>query len=160
MVITSAVPEQTEALVALAVSTGLFTDEEADVLLRTTLSDLHAGKLGAGHQAAVALNADNVPLGWVYFGPHDKADGVWELWWIGVAAKQHRKGTGSALMLHVENSVRKAGGRLLIVETSSTPQLVGTRQFYVLRGYRECGTIPDYYGEGDGKVTFVRNVTH
>jgi hypothetical protein len=25
--------------------------------------------------------------------------------------------------------------------------------------YTECGYVPDFYDEGDGKVTFVRNVT-
>jgi ribosomal protein S18 acetylase RimI-like enzyme len=47
---------------------------------------------------------------------------------------------------------------LLIIETSATPPLEPARRLYLRRGYRECGTIPDFYGEGDDKVIFAKRV--
>ncbi len=48
-----AAPDDTPALVSLAVSTGLFQADEADLLLRATLDEIHAGRLGPDHLAWV-----------------------------------------------------------------------------------------------------------
>ena len=154
-----AISEETSKLVSIAVSTGLFTQEDADVLLRQTLDDLHAGRLGDGHFAHVWVDDNNRPCGWVYFSENRKSNGAWDLWWIGVDPGQQGRGVGKQLLAFVEAHVRQAGGRLLIIETSSLPPLAHTREFYKLRGYIECGCVPDFYTDGDGKITFARNVT-
>lgn len=154
-----AAPEETPALVALAVATGLFRPEDADLLLRQTLDDLHAQRLGDGHFAYVWQDdIGGTPAGWVYFSANPKSNGVWDLWWIGVTPERHGQGIGQELLWFVENSVREAGGRLLLIETSSTPALEKTRRFYRNQGYVECGCIPDFYDDGDGKITFARHV--
>ncbi len=153
-----ALPDETSTLVTIAVETGLFTQEDADLLLRQTLGDLHAGRLGENHLAYVWAPVAERPQGWVYFSENSKSNGVWDLWWIGVAPGQHGRGIGKALLQFVEEHVRRAAGRLLIIETSSLPALARTREFYKLRGYTHCGCVPDFYSEGDGKITFVRNV--
>ena len=117
-----ATPHETPALVALGASTGLFTPQEADALLRQVLDDLHAGRLGEDHQAHVWTDdATAQPAGWVYFSRDPHADGVWELWWIGVAPTRQGTGVGAELMRFVEARVRAAGGRVLMLATSSLP---------------------------------------
>jgi ribosomal protein S18 acetylase RimI-like enzyme len=83
----------------------------------------------------------------------------WQLWWIGVSPERQGRGIGDQLLRFVEGRVREAGGKLLLIETSSTPALEPTRQFYAKRGYAECGTIPDFYGDGDGKVIYMKRVS-
>ncbi|HEU4405874.1 MAG TPA: GNAT family N-acetyltransferase [Polyangiaceae bacterium] len=152
-------PADTPALVSLGVSTGLFRPDEADLLLRSVLDDLHAGRLGEGHLAYVwAEGPAEPPAGWVYFSPEAKADGVWELWWIGVAPTRQGRGVGDELLRFVEGRVGEAGGRILLISTSSLPLLERTRRFYAKRGYAECGRIPDFYADGDGKVIFAKRV--
>ncbi len=158
--IRNAGPTETPELVSIAVATGLFTQEDADLLLRQTLDDLHAGRLGDGHFARVWTDDAERPGGWVYSSENLKSNGVWDLWWIGVTPGQQGRGAGTALLQFVEDQVRSAGGRLLLIETSSLPPLARTREFYKLRGYTECGCVPDFYGDGDGKITFVRNVAN
>ena len=158
--IRSALPDETDELVAIAVATGLFTQDDADLLLRATLDDLHAGRLDAGHFAQVWTDEAGRPGGWVYFSENRKSNGVWDLWWIGVAPRLHGRGAGKELLQFVEERVRSGGGRLLIIETSSLPALARTREFYKRQGYMECGCVPDFYGEGDGKITFARNVAN
>lgn len=58
----------------------------------------------------------------------------------------------------VQERVLAEGGRLLVIETSATPALAATRAFDARRGYRACGSVPDFYGPGDGKVTFARTL--
>lgn len=148
---------ETPALVALGEATGIFGPQEPEALLGGVLDALHAGTLGEAHQAHVwADGPDKPPAGWVYFGPTPNAVGVWDLWWIGVDPDRQGQGIGSELLRFVEERVREAGGRLLLIETSSQPALDPTRHFYARRGYAECGRIPHFYGEGDAKIIYAK----
>ncbi len=154
--IRAAMPAETSTLVALGVATGLFTDDEADLLLRGVLDDLHGGHLGVDHHAVVWSEEDGAPpAGWAYFALSEKADRVWDLWWIGVDPARHGKGGGDALMDAVEREVRARGGRLLIIETSALPPTARARRFYERRGYAACGRVPDFYADGDDKVIYA-----
>lgn len=151
-------PDETDALVALGDATGIFGPGETELLLRGTLDALHGGELGADHQVRVwADPADGAPVGWVYFGPQeDAADPAWELFWIGVAPARHGQGIGLALLRFVEAEVARAGGLVLVIETSSLPPLARARRFYGELGYVVRGRAPDHYGEGADKLTFVK----
>jgi GNAT superfamily N-acetyltransferase len=149
------VPADTPALLALAEATGIFRPGEVDGLLGGVLEELHAGRLGDGH---TAWAWGDPPAGWVYFSPVANADGVWNLWWIGVDPGRQKGGVGGAMLAAVEGHVRAAGGRLLLIETSATPAFDPVRRFYAARGYADCGTIPDFYGPGDGKVTYSKRL--
>jgi hypothetical protein len=50
----------------------------------------------------------------------------------------------------------RSGGRLLLIETSALPAFDSVRRFYAKRGYAEGGCIPDYYADGDGKVSYYK----
>jgi ribosomal protein S18 acetylase RimI-like enzyme len=146
-----------DALLALAVRTGLFTPEEAEGLLGGVLDGLAFGSLPQGHQsAACRLRAGGTVIGWTYFAPDQHADGVWNLWWIGVDPDHHGAGAGLLLLRHAEKIVSSKAGRLLVIETSDAPALARARRFYEAQGYRECGRIPDFYAEGESKVIFAR----
>jgi ribosomal protein S18 acetylase RimI-like enzyme len=154
--IRSAVPAETSTLVALGVATGLFTEDEAELLLRGVLDDLHGGRLGVDHHAVVWCDEEgSQPAGWAYFALHEKADRVWDLWWIGVDPARHGQGGGDALMDAVEREVRARGGRLLIIETSALPPTARARRFYERRGFSSCGRVPDFYGDGDDKMIYA-----
>ena len=155
----TASPTESAALVSLAESTGIFAPDEAEALLGGVLEELHAGRLGDGHQAHVWASSDSSPAkGWVYFAPTEYADGVWDLWWIGVAADSQRQGIGDQLLKFVEQKVQSAGGRLLLIETSSLEAFDSVRQFYLKRGYAECGRVPDFYGVGEAKVIYFKSI--
>ena len=151
-------PADTAALVHLADATGIFRPGEAEGLLGGVLAALHAGGLGDGHTAWVWGDASAEPAGWAYFAPVDNADGVWNLWWIGVAPTRQGRGLGSEMLQAVETHVRAAGGRVLLIETSALPAFDPVRRFYANRGYAEGGRIPDFYADGDGKVTYYKRV--
>jgi len=154
-----AAPADSPSLVALAASTWIFRPDEAEALLGEVLDDLHAGRLGEGHRAQIwADGPDGSPAGWVYFAPTDKAQGVWDLWWIGVAPARQGQGIGGELLRSVEAEVLKAGGRLLLIETSSLPAFDPTRRFYAGRGYAECGRVPDFYADGEAKVIYAKRL--
>lgn len=153
-------PTDTPALLDLACATGLFQPADAQALLGGVLDALHAGQLGAGHAALLWAPHDEAPAGgWVYFAPDAHADGVWNLWWIGVRPEHHGHGGGAALLDAVEAAVTEQGARVLIIETSALPPLARARRFYAQRGYTECGRVPHFYGVGDDKIIFARTLS-
>lgn len=152
----SVTPADKPALLALAAATGVFEPHEAETLLGKVLDDLYAGRLGPGHSAYVWIDKPlDDPSGWVYFSPDAHSNRAWQLWWIGVAPNRQQQGIGSKLIQFVEKWVQGAGGRLLLVGTSS---LLRTRIFYTKQGYAECGCIPDFYADGNGKLIFAKSL--
>ena len=150
-------PQDREALLEIAVRTGLFTPEEAEGLLGGVLDELASDSLPPGHQAAACrLRASGPLIGWTYFAPDQHAEGVWNLWWIGVDPEGQGLGAGLHLLRHAEKVVASKGGRVLVIETSDAPPLARARRFYEALGYRECGRIPDFYSDGESKVIFAR----
>jgi ribosomal protein S18 acetylase RimI-like enzyme len=69
-----------------------------------------------------------------------------------------RRGIGHALLARVEAEVQARGGRLLLVETSSTPAYTSARQLYETSGYRCEAIIHDFYAPGDDLVIFSKNL--
>lgn len=150
-----------DALVTLGRNTGLFTAEEADALLRSSLrSVFEAGGEGTPQCAArVVGSGDDTPLGWTYLAADAMGGpGVWELYWIGVDVNFQGKGVGSELLRDAEDTARSAGARMLLISTSSTDATAAARDFYARRGYAQVGRIPEYYGPGDDKVIFWRSL--
>lgn len=147
------------ALLNIALQTGLFAPNEAEALLGSTLDGLADGSLPDTHRAVVCRRAPTgEALGWSYFAPDAYAEGVWNIWWIGVAPDHHGSGAAQALLSHIEKAIAQSGGRIIVIETSDQQPLARARQFYVKFGYSECGRVPDFYGNGDAKVIFARSI--
>ncbi len=150
-------PADRSSLLAVAVQTGLFSADDAEALLGRVLDDLAAGALPDGHTALVCRHQPNTAvLGWTYFAPDQYADGVWNVWWLGVSPESQGVGVGRSLLHAAESWAHAEGARIIVVETSSQAPQARARQFYAKAGYAECGCVPDFYGEGDHKVIFSR----
>ena len=77
-------------------------------------------------------------------------DRTWELWWIVVDKLQQGRGIGKEMLEWVEADVTKQSGRLLLIETSSTPAYVPTRHFYLNAGYTITAEVTPYDGNSYG----------
>jgi ribosomal protein S18 acetylase RimI-like enzyme len=90
--------------------------------------------------------------GYICYGPTPCTEGTWDIYWEAVKRGKRGTGIGAALIRAAEAAVRKARGRLIVIETSSTPAYGNTRLFYRSRGYEEIARIPDFYAPGDAKI--------
>jgi ribosomal protein S18 acetylase RimI-like enzyme len=151
-----ATPADTPALVEIARGTGVFKPIEL-VALREVLDDYHATNAAAGHRAVVVEGegeGEGRAVAFAYYAPAAMTDRTWYVYWIAVEKARQAVGIGGALMRHVEREVREAGGRLLLIETSSTPHYGPTRRFYLGQGYERAAALADYYADGDDMVVF------
>ncbi len=149
-------PTDTDCLVALTEQTGVFKPHEL-VALREVLDEYHAGNAGLGHRA-FAWVAEGRIQGYVYYAPTPMTDRSWHLYWIAVDRTEQGRGLGGRLLAFVEADVKGHDGRLLIIETSSTPLYQLTRRFYRKHGYTPVATVPDFYADGDDLVVFTKRL--
>lgn len=95
-------------------------------------------------------------LGYACFGPTPLTKGTFDLYWIAVDPAAQGQGIGRALLGRVEAEVLARGGRLLLIETSSTPEYVPAHRLYESSGYRCEAVIHDFYAPGDNLLIFSR----
>jgi ribosomal protein S18 acetylase RimI-like enzyme len=149
-------PDDTDTLVELTAGTGFFKPHELETL-REVLDDYHAENRELGHRGFAWEEAGRL-LGYVYHAPAPMTDRSWYLYWIAVAKDSQARGLGGRLLTFVERDIRDQNGRLLLIETSTTPYYEPTRRFYLKYGYTLAAQIPDYYADGDGMAVFWKKL--
>jgi ribosomal protein S18 acetylase RimI-like enzyme len=97
-------------------------------------------------------------LGYACFGPHPLTQSTFDLYWIAVDPTVQGRGIGHALLTRVEAEVQARGGRLLVVETSSTPDYAPARRLYETCGYQCQAVIHDFYAPDDDLLIFVKRL--
>jgi ribosomal protein S18 acetylase RimI-like enzyme len=150
------IPADTPALVALARETGVFKPLEIEAL-QEVLDDYHTDNQAHGHRS-VTYESHGQVIGFAYYAPTEMTDRGWHLWWIAVSKHTQARGVGGKLLHHVEEAIRQANGRQLLIETSSLPHYDLTRRFYLKHGYQGACVQPDYYADGDDMVVFRKRL--
>lgn len=112
---------------------------------------------GSGYIIMVAEEGGDI-AGYICYGPTPCTDGTWDIYWEAVAREKRGRGIGSALAAAAVAAIRKARGRMIIIETSSTPLYESTRRFHLGQGYEIVGRIPDFYAPGDDKLIMQKRL--
>ncbi len=148
-----------ERIKEIAVAAEMFSTEEAE-FFDEMLNGALDGSL-EGHEWLVVEASDGPVVGAAQFAPEPFADRMWNLYFIAVDPAFQGSGIGRAVMGHVEGHLTARGEehvRTLVVETSSTDQYARTRSFYAGIGYDEEARIREFYGPGDHKVVFWKQL--
>ena len=111
----------------------------------------------SGYHVLVA-EVDRLVVGYICYGPAPLTEGTWDIYWVAVARHGQNRGIGSALIAFAEDEIKKAQGRLAIIETSSKPEYEKTRRFHNRQGYEVIGRIPDFYAPGDDKLIMQKRL--
>lgn len=138
------------ALISLAEATGLFEPTQLK-----ELSTLLANHFDGDKTRAFWITDDEQgPVGVAYCEPERMTDQTWNLQLIAIHPDRQGQGRGTALLRHVEQTLVARDGRMLIVDTSGSPDFEGVHKFYANCGYQAEGRIRDFYATGYDKVTF------
>jgi ribosomal protein S18 acetylase RimI-like enzyme len=133
---------------------------EANAMFPADLLDGMTAAYFAGDSAAhrwIVAEAARLE-GVAYCVPEPLTEGTWNVLLICVDPEAHGQGIGTALMRRIEDMLRAEAARVLLVETSGTPEFERTRTFYDLLGYEREARIRDYYSAGDDKVVFRKSL--
>jgi ribosomal protein S18 acetylase RimI-like enzyme len=104
--------------------------------------------VNSGYHTLV-IEEDSRVAGYVSYGKNPMTQTTWDIYWIAVDRGSQGRGFGRELLTTAEKNIQTNGGKLIIIETSSTPLYERTNRFYHLMGYKLDCRIADYYAPGD-----------
>ena len=108
--------------------------------------------------SVISPEADSTVEGYICYGPTPLTEATWDVYWMAVARDRQGQGIGSALLKSAEKEISEHQGRLVMIETSSTPLYERTRRFHVGEGYEAICRIPDFYAPGDDKLIMQKRL--
>jgi ribosomal protein S18 acetylase RimI-like enzyme len=145
-----------ERIHEILVGVARFTEEEVRCAMELVDQALQHPERG---EYLVHVLEDHAGVeGYVCFGATPMTEGVFDLYWIAVDPRRQGQGFGQLLLRFVENEVRRARGRMLLIETSSKESYGPTLRFYQRSGYDEISRIKDFYRIEDDKVVFCKKL--
>jgi ribosomal protein S18 acetylase RimI-like enzyme len=148
-------PEDREAIRSLIEGTGAFRRHEVDVAME--LVEIALTKPGQDdYHPYVLAEEDGTVVAYACFGKNDMTAATFDLYWLATRADRMGKGYGRRMVTFVEEEIRRRGGRLLAIETSSKESYLGTQTFYEKIGCTLAARLPDYYDEGDDKLIYLK----
>jgi len=148
------IPRDAEDMRGLVGRTGFFSDEEIQVAIELVMERLTRGPESGYH--FVMVEEEGRLAGYVCYGPIPCTASSFDLYWIVVDPQLQGRGLGKVLLHKAEQLIREMGGDRVYVETSSRAQYESTRIFYERCGYSKASVLDDFYGPGDGKVTYLK----
>lgn len=147
--------EDRPAIEALLEAAPNFTTEEVATALEVIDDTL---KGDPDYTVLVVENESHEVAGYECHGPTPLTIGTFDLYWIAVDPRAQKRGYGRVLLRAAEDDVKKRGGRLLLIETSSQESYDATIRFYKRAGYRLEARIAEFYKPGDDKLVFAKNL--
>jgi len=144
------------AILRIAEREPLFSPQESATVAELLTDYLHR----PDHNGYFFLTAeaDGEVIGFACYGPTPLTRQTYDLYWICVDREQARRGVGKALMARVEEEIARAGGRLIVADTSGRADYAPTRAFYEALGYSPTARVPDFYAPGDDLLIYTRRV--
>lgn len=140
----------------LLISSGFFYEYEVEAAEDFLKYQLEDGDESGIHYFMAEDNGKLV--GFICFGFDSCTLKTWLLYWMAVHNDYRRYGIGANLLKKFEDYVVNKGGKKIVLETAGRELYKSTRDFYEKHGYREEGIVPNYYSEGDARVTYVKDV--
>jgi len=92
------------------------------------------------------------------FGVLPLTDRRYHLHWIAVAVGNIGQGIGKKLETAIITRIRMQGGVKVYAEISNRGYHERARKFYEHCGYKPETVIPNYYGAGDDKLLYVKDL--
>lgn len=148
-------PEDARAIMQIVRDSGIFRPFE-EAVADEVLTEAVADGPGGHYQSYTAVREGGQVLGWVCYGPTPCTAHTFDIYWMVVHPSERRNGIGSSLLAHVETEIRRRGGRLSVIETSSREPYRAARRFYQIHHYTESARLTDFYDVNDDKVVYVK----
>lgn len=150
-------PADVQAIREILHSTGFFYDSEIKIAEELAKENLKLGAEKSEYYFDVA-ESDDQPVGFTCYGKIPGTADSFDLYWIAVHQSQRGKGLGKQLMQRAEEAISGMAGKKIWIETSSREIYESTHQFYLKAHCEEIARLPDFYGENDDKLIYLKKV--
>lgn len=136
-------------------STGYFYEFEIRTALEIADETILEGMEKSGYYWLKVTDHNKI-IAFANYGKNAFSTHSWDLYWIAVHQDSRNMKLGTSLLKAIEDNVRKAGGKILWIETSGRPLYASTEGFYRRNGYTLEASLRDFYGPGDPKQIYVK----
>ena len=136
------------ALKSIIEATEMFPPDMLDGMIEGFFSD------PATQELWFTFEDNAIPLSVVYCAPETLTEGTFNAYLLTVSPDHQGQGIGRRMMTHLEDHLRIAGARVLLVETSGVEAFEPTRTFYRKCGFEQEACIRDFYAARDDKIIF------
>jgi len=148
--------EDRAELQELIEGTGAFQPHEVDVAME--LIDIALTRPDQQDYHPYVLVENGTIVAYACFGRNPMSRITYDLYWIATRTGSTRRGHGRALFAIVEDEIRRQGGRMIVIETSSKEKYRGTNEFYARIGCELAARLPDFYDEGDDMLIYCKRL--
>jgi ribosomal protein S18 acetylase RimI-like enzyme len=149
-------PDDRPFLVEALRSDRTFTEEEVGVALELIDNALDRGQLDYAVRVA---DLDGRPAaGYLCFGRTPMTAATYDLYWLVTHALARGQGVASALVLTMEEELRRARAQSIRVETSLKESYGAARGLYERLGYPVLARFPDFYRPGDDLIVYYKRL--
>jgi ribosomal protein S18 acetylase RimI-like enzyme len=138
-------------------STGFFYDFEVDTALGLVDETCSKGGDESGYYWMKIVDGGRI-VAFATYGNNACSVHSFDLYWIAVRHESRGKHYGSLLLDAIEDDVRSRGGKILWIETSGRELYKPTEAFYVSRTYELAASLKDFYGPGDPKQVYRKEL--
>jgi ribosomal protein S18 acetylase RimI-like enzyme len=136
-----------EQIRSILTETKHFNDDEIKVAIE--LIDVYLNDEKQQDYIIYTYENEDRAAGYICYGKRPLTDWTYDLYWIAVDPNIHGKGLGSKLVKHMEEDLKSASGKLILIETSGKAEYENERKFYTKNGYEVQTIIKDFYRSGD-----------
>lgn len=136
-------------------STDFFYEFEIQTALEIADETISKGEEVSGYRWMKIIDEDGL-VAFANYGKNAFSTHSWDLYWIAVHQNSQNKKLGSVLLKAIEDDIRKAGGKILWIETSGRPLYASTEAFYKRNGYTLHASLKDFYADGDPKQIYSK----
>ncbi len=127
------------------------------VVAEEVLDDYLREGMHSGYHVVVAEVNSSI-AGYICFGQTPLTESTWDIYWLVTSPRFREQGIGRTLLKSAEDEIRRAKGKLIVVETSSKPEYSKARSLYQSLGYQPTCQISDFYADGDDKLVLVKRL--
>jgi len=149
-------PGDAQGVRSLVAATGFFSAAE-EAIAEELVGERIARGPKSGYHFVFAERGSRLD-GYACFGPIDGAEGGFDLYWIAVHPDHQRTGLGRDILARAEALMQAQGARTVWIDTAGRPAYAPTRAFYEQAGYRKVAELADFYGPGDAKVIYAKDM--
>jgi len=135
----------------------VFTREEINVAMEL-IDIVMKDEKQKDYKIDCMVDGQDQPVGYICYGPTPMTEGTFDLYWIVVGPNFQGRGIGSRLIDFLEKALKGMDGRMILAETSSIPEYVDAQRFYLQKGFKEVGRVPDYYYPGNDRITYCKRL--
>jgi ribosomal protein S18 acetylase RimI-like enzyme len=156
LLLRSAVRDDRRPILDILRNSAIFTAEEIEVAQE--LIDIWLDKPEQRDYIIRTAEQNGRVAGYVCFGPTPATEATYDLYWIAVSPELHGSGIGGKLLRFAEEEISSRGGRIVVIETSSTEKYRSARAFYEKKGYLMEARIRGFYRPGDDRLIYIRRM--